>query len=242
MRLVQLCTCALVAAFVAMPASAGAQTVVGLGAKAFFEDSKLNGEQQIAVLETDESYEYKSDGFLAGSIWFLLQLSDRVRVGSGVDYFGTYASLTKCDRQNRDDCSDFEPDRYEFGKLVEFFGRFEYHVPVTPTFNLLLGTVFGVPVLFPGGDFREEIDAQKESGAAVLSLPRIGYLLGPNIGARWEYNDHLAVRGDMIIKWEQIFLFRTRQNIGSDPAIAYRKKWTTGTLRYEFGVGVEVSL
>ena len=243
MRLAHLfCSCAAVVVLVITPQLAQAQTVVGLGVKGFFEDSKLNGEEQIAVLQADESYEYRSDGFLSGSIWFLLQLSERIRVGSAVDYYGTYASMTRCDRENRDDCSDFEPNRYEFGKLLEFYGRFEYHVPVSDDLDLLLGTVFGLPVLFPSGDFREEIDGLKEEGANVLSLPRIGYLLGPNIGARWKYNDHLAIRGDFIVKWEQMFLFRTRQNIGSDPPIAFRKKWTTGTLRYELGLGVEVSL
>lgn len=242
MRFAQhICLCAFLLAL-CMPQIADAQTVVGIGAKAFFEDSKLNGEEQIAVIEEDESYEYRSKGFLSGSIWFLLQLSDRIRVGSTVDYYGTYSSATKCDRENRDDCSEFEPNFYEFGKLMEFYGRFEYRVPATDQFDLILGTVFGLPILFPSGDFREEIDGLREEGANVLTLPRVGYLLGPDVGLRWKYNEHLAVRGDFIVKWEQMFLFSTRQNVGSDPPIAFRKTWTTGTLRYEIGVGVEVAL
>lgn len=234
-------TCVTLCALVGLPATASAQTVIGLGAKGFFEDSRVNGTRQIAVEEVDESWEYRSKGFLSGSLWFLLQLTDRIRVGSAIDYYGTYTSMTKCDRAERD-CTDFEPDPFEFGKLLEFYGRFEYRVPATDRVDLLLGTVFGVPILFPSGDFREEINTWQEQGASVLGLPRIGYLLGPDIGARWKYNDHLAVRGDLMVKWEQMFLFRTRQNIGSEPPIAFRKTWTTGTLRYELALGVEVSL
>lgn len=232
----------LVSAILLLPSAVAAQTVVGLGVNGFFEDSKLNGTQQIAVQENDESYEYRSDGFLTGSVWFLLQLAERLRAGSGLEYYGTYASMTKCDDEERD-CDDpdnpFEPDRYEFGKLLEFYGRFEYVVPTTPSVDLILGTVFGVPLLFPSGDLADEIDSLQEQGASVLGLPRIGYLIGPDIGARWKYSDHLALRGDLMVKWEQIFMFRTTQNIDG---ISFRKTWTTGTLRYELGVGIEVNL
>jgi hypothetical protein len=221
-----------------LSSNAAAQTVVGVGANAFFEDSKLNGIQQIAVQENDESYEYRSDGFLTGGFWFLFQMSDRIRVGSMIDYYGTYASLTKC-QENQCDNPDFEPDRFEFGKLVEFFGRFEYGVPIAQDADLILGTVFGLPILFPGGDLGEEIDSLKDQGAAVLDVPRIGYLVGPDLGGRWAYSEHLAIRGDLMVKWEQIFMFRTTQSIDG---ISFRKNWTSGTLRYELGLGIEVTL
>lgn len=220
------------------PNTAAAQTVVGVGANAFFEDSKLNGVQQIAVQENDESYEFRSDGFLTGGFWFLFQMGDRIRAGSMIDYYGTYASLTKCQEGQCDD-EEFEPDRFEFGKLVEFFGRFEYGIPMAESAELILGTVFGLPILFPSGDFEEEISGLQDEGASVLGLPRIGYLVGPNLGARWKYSEHLSVRGDLMVKWEQIFLFRTSQSIDG---ISFRKNWTTGTLRYEIGVGLEVAL
>lgn len=224
--------------FVAAPRNASAQTVIGLGANVFFEDSKLNGVQQISVQENDESFEYRSNSFLTGSLWFLLQITDRIRVGSMLDYYGTYTSATKCQEGQCDD-PNFEPRLFTFGKLLEFHGRFEYGIPVTEDVSLLLGTVFGAPILFPGGDFKDHITSLQEQGAGVLDLPRIGYLVGPNVGTRWRYSEHLALRGDLIVKWEQIFLFRTSQNIDGIP---FRKSWTTGTLRYEIGVGVEVTL
>jgi hypothetical protein len=225
-------------AMVFVPLTASAQTVVGVGANAFFEDSKLNGLQQIAVQENDESYEYRSDGFLTGGFWFLFQMGDRIRAGSMIDYYGTYASLTKC-QENECDNPDFEPDRFEFGKLVEFFGRFEYGIPMTESTELILGTVFGLPILFPGGDLEAEITSLREQGASVLNIPRIGYLVGPNLAGRWKYSEHLAVRADLMVKWEQMFLFRTSQSIDG---ISFRKNWTTGSLRYEIGVGIEVAL
>lgn len=234
----QLCLCALIVAC-CWSSVASAQSVVGVGAKGFFEDSKLHGLQQIAVAEVDESYEYRSAGFLSASLWFLLELSDKLRVGSTLDYYGIYGSKTKCDR---DDCSDFEPDRYEFGRLIEFYGRFEYRIRAAEKAHVLLGGVVGFPVLFATGDFREDINSLRDQGASVLGVPRVGYLLGPNLGVRYQYTDYLAFRADFIGKWQQMFLFRTSQNIGSDPPIAFRKRWTTGTLRYEFGLGLEVSL
>ncbi len=229
---------AVLSAALLVPGLAAAQTVVGVGISAYREDSRLNGVQQISVLETDESARYGSDDFLSASIWFLYAFSERVRFGSMLEYYGTYTGREKCEEGECDN-PDFEPDRYEFGKLVEFHGRFEYAAPATEKFDLILGGVFGAPILFPGGDLKEEIERRQEEGASLIDLPRIGYLVGPNLGARWRYLEHLALRADVLVKWEQIFIFRTAQNIDG---VAYRKRWTTGTLRYEFGLGLEVLL
>lgn len=221
-----------------LSATAHAQTVVGVGAGAFFEDSKLTGLERIAVQEEEQTYDYRSHGFLSGGLWFLFQLSQRVRVGSAIDYYGSYISATKCQEGECED-PEFEPDLYEFGKLLEFYARVEYALPVLQNIDMILGGVAGTPILFPGGNLDDEIDGLQEQGAGVLSLPKIGYVVGPNLGARWKYSDHLSVRSDLFVKWEQIFIFRTTQEIDG---IGFKKNWTTGTLRYELALGIEVAL
>ena len=215
----------IVVALLVWSSSANAQTVVGLGGSAFFEDTDLNGLQRISVQETDQSENYRSKSFLTAQVWFLLKMSEKFRAGSGIAYYGTYSGATKPDEdQDRD---DFEPDFYEFGRLIELFA------------DLLFGAVFGVPILFPGGQFKEEIERLQDQGANVLSLPRIGYMVGPDIGGRYKFNEWLSFRSDIVVTFSQLFLFATTQTIDNT---AFRKRWSTRTLRYQFNLGAEINL
>ncbi len=210
-------------------------TAVGVGAALFFEDTDLMQEERAAVQEDSNTQAYSADSFLSGSIWFLYPLGTNIRVGSQLEWYGTWIGV----EENEEDNGDEEPETYEFGRLLEFFGRVEYNVPVGERYDLYFGGIFGVPVLFPDGDFKAEIDEADEDGLNVLSFPRIGFLVGPTIGAAWQYTDYLAVRGDLMFKYEKMFLFRTSQTV---EGVGFQKNWDTSTFRWSLNLGIEVAL
>ena len=219
---------------------AAAQTVLGVSSGLYLEDGRLHAKQKMGDQEEqDQSYDFRPDNFLSGSLWFLLQLSPRLRVGSDLEYMGTYASLTRPTEQQRQQ-PNFEPRRFEFGRLLEFYGRFEFLVPALPNVDLILGAAVGMPFLFPRGDLKNDIEDLQDRGAAVWKVPRTGYLVGPMLSGRWKYDEHLYLRSDLQMKWEQIFVYRTSG--GLDDGTSFTRRWTTGSLRYQVNFAIEVLL
>ena len=217
-------------------AFAQADTVVGMGVATYFEDGALSGEEQVSVQTTDESFDYVSDGFLSGSIWLLKAFSENIRFGGSINYMGRYtAEIVPEEELDEDE----DPETFEFGTLVELVGRFEYLVPTYDRFDLMFGGVLGVPILFPSGEFRDEIDRLDDEQASVWGLPRVGYLIGPAIAGRWAYSEYLYFRADFLLKWEQIFMFSTTEDVQGVP---FSKDWSVSTLRTEFSLGIEVKL
>ena len=210
-----------------------AQTVLGIGVGIFTEDSDLDGEEQASVELRDESFAFSSDGFLSGSLYVLKPWTKSFRLGGQLTYYGSYIASIAPEDEND------ETQTYEFGRLLELSARLEYILPVTDTIDVMLGGMMGIPILMPDGEFQDEIDRLKDQEVGVFDLPRVGYLLSPVIGGRWKYSDHVYFRGDLLFKWEQLFLFRTTEEVQGIP---FRKTWSTSTLRSEFTLGVEVVL
>lgn len=215
-------------------ADARAELIVGVGGQLFFDDVDLVGERKVAVLSTDEGYAASSDGMLSGALWALKGVGDGLYVGGQVQYFGAYTTVP-------DDARDNDDRVKAFGHWLELSGRGEWMMDVMPEVSVGLGAQLGLVMLFPGDDFEKEIDALQDQGAGVSSAgtPRLGYLIGPNLAARWRLMSPLALRLDLGMKWEQVFLFKTEEKIGGIP---FRKDWQLDLLRYEVGVGLEVVL
>ncbi len=233
-RLAILCT---IFVLMAHPATAAAQArdVIGVGASFFFEDSQLDAEEQLSVQVNDESFEYVSDGFLSGSLYYLSAWNENLRLGGGIQYFGTYIA-EEVPEEELDE--DEEPPTYELGTLVELRAMIEYLFPAG-VFDLGIGAVAGVPILFPDGDFKEEIERLQDEQAGVWNVPRIGFLVGPRISGIYHYSEYLSFRADIGIVWERIWLFNTSEEVQGTP---FSKTWTSKILRTEFSLGLEVKI
>ncbi len=214
---------------------AQANTVVGIGPGMYFEDGTMDGEEQASVQITDETFNYISDGTLNFSVWWLAAVTENLRMGATIMYYGSYTASI----QEEDNNDDEEEELYEFGSLWEFYGRIEYLVPTYEGLDVMFGAVAGIPVLFPDGEFQEEIDRLRDQQASVWDLPRIGYMVGPIVSMRYGYSDYLFFRLDLALKWEQLLLFNTSEEV---QGVAFGKDWTISTLRSEFTLGIEVGL
>lgn len=216
------------------PASAVAQQHIGVGAGLFSDDGDLDGEERRDVVqESDESVVFDSHNRLHGSIWYLRHASERVRWGGGLRFYGSYEIV----EVPEDD--DDEPDPFQLGKLTEFYVQAEWLIPFSDDKALILGGQAGPSVLFPDGEFQDTIDELEDQGVDVWNTPRVGFHVGPSVGARWELDDRLSVRSDLSIRYENLYLFAIDDDVDG---VAYEKSWTTSTLRYELGFGMEIEL
>lgn len=212
---------------------------LGIGAGLYFENSRREGEEVRQAETTDESFDYKADDFLSGSVWYLRTIAPRIRAGAGLHYFGSYEVLREPTEEEQQ--QDEEPDieAFELGQMVTPFARLEWVVPLFDATQVLLGAEAGPTVLFPDGEFRRSIDSMEDEDISVSTAPRLGVDIAPMLGARWEFDRRVALRADFSVHWQRLFLFNVDDNV---EGVAYERTWTAKILRYSLGFSMEVKL
>jgi hypothetical protein len=201
---------------------------VGVGGDLFLEGSRLSGEHIINASRRDESFDYSSASFLSGTAWLNIavpEVSERLRLGAGLRIFGNYAAGGGSD--------------FGFGLLNEAFISGEYGLPVADRTEVLFGGRAGVAFLVPGRELEAEIRKLQEWGVGVWSVPRVGWLVGPSVGARQRVSDRIWLRADVLAHAEQMYLFATSQEISG---LRFTKNWSTLALRLGLTLGAEFAL
>lgn len=211
------------------PSSADAQ-VVGAGGMLFFDEGEFVGERRISVQRTSLDADFGNDSMVGGAIWALFEIGDRVRLGPAYRFFGSY--------DVRLDDADDDDDAVELGWLMEFTAQLDWVLPMTADFDFLLGAQAGVVLLVPSGDLEDRIDELQGQGIDVFGGPRVGYVVGPQVGMKWNINEMFAVRSDFAVRWQQIFLFQTEQRIAGTPFLFEQR---LDLVRYEVDLGLEVA-
>jgi hypothetical protein len=206
-----------------------ADTRIGLGLDVFTESSRLSGHQTINTARQDESFDYKSKGFLSATLSLSIPapISPRARMGAGVRFFGNYGSGGEGQRQ------------FGLGLLNELFMSGEYGLTVADKTEAVFGARGGVALLIPGQQFSEEIQRLRGQGVDVWNVPRVGWLGGISVGARRRMGEHLLVRADFSGQLQRLFLFYTSQEI---QGLDFDKSWNTFGLRLGFTLGAEFAL
>ncbi|HYH95286.1 hypothetical protein [Hyalangium sp.] len=212
----------------ALPARA--DTRIGLGLDLFTESSRLSGHQTINTARQDESFDYRSNGFLSATLSLSIPAPvspERARMGAGVRFFGNYGSG-----------GEGNPN-FGFGMLTEGFVSGEYGLPVADKMEAVFGARGGLALLVPGKEFSAEISRLRDQGVSAWHVPRLGWLAGISVGARRRMGEHLLLRGDFSGQLERLFLFATSQDI---KGLDFDKSWNTFGLRLGLTLGIEFSL
>jgi len=214
------------------PAAGPGRLRIGVGGDLFFESSRMTGVQGINASRIDESFDYNSLGFVSATAWLntsVPSVSERLRVGAGLRIFGNYAAGGG--RQ------------FGFGLLNEAFVNGEYGLPVADKMEVVFGGRAGLSFLVPNesqeANLAGEIRRLQEQGVAVWSVPRVGWLLGPSVGARRRMSDRIWLRADLSGQIGQQYLFATSQEISG---LRYTKNWSTLALRLGLNLGAEFAL
>lgn len=216
-------------------ADEGGPTYIGVGLGFYVENSRIEGETTRQVDTDDESFDYTADNVVMGSVSMMKTAGNRLRAGAGIHYYGSYETVR--DPEEDEDPEDIEAD--ELGQFLTLFARAEWLIPFADDLELVLGAEAGVISLFPDGEFRREIEAMKDDDIGVFGGPRPGISLAPMVGARWEIDDRLALRADFAVRWERLLLFNVSDTVEN---ISYERNWTGKILRYNLGIGMEVTL
>ncbi|MFY0525368.1 hypothetical protein ACN28I_20230 [Archangium gephyra] len=209
------------------PPAAPGRMRVGVSPDLFLEGAQLTGVQHIDTARLDESFGY-SAGFLSVTAWLTTPVptvSERLRVGAGVRIFGNYAASGG--------------QQYGFGILNEAFVSGEYGLPVADKTEVIFAGRAGFSFLIPGLEFAETIRNLQAQGVNVWSVPRVGWLVGPSLGARRRMSDRIWLRADLLGQVGAQYLFATSQEISG---FRYSKNWSTLGLRLGLSFGAEFSL
>ena len=200
---------------------------IGVSPDLYLEGAKMSGVQYINATRLDESFDY-SAGFLSITAWVntpVPTVSERLRLGAGVRIFGNYAASGG--------------QQFGFGIYNELFASGEYGLPVADKMEVVFAARAGLSLLIPGLEFAETISRLQTQGVAVWSVPRVGWLLGPSVGARRRMSDKIWLRADVLGQIGQQYLFATSQEISG---FNYSKNWSTLGLRLGLSIGAEFSL
>ena len=214
---------------------AAGPSYVGIGLGVYLENSRLEGETTRLVNTTDQSFDYSADNYLQGNIWLLKTVTKNVRAGAGLHYYGGYEAV----REPEEDEDAEDIDAYELGQNLTLFARGEWLVSFADDMGLVLGAQAGLIGLFPDGEFKREIEALRDEGVTVFGGPRPGLSLAPIVGARWQLDERLALRADFAVHWERIILFNLSTEVENNN---FERSWTAKILRYNLGIGMEVTL
>ena len=162
-------------------------------------------------------------------------MTKNVRAGAGLHYYGGYEAV----REPEEDEDAEDIDAYELGQNLTLFARGEWLVSFADDMGLVLGAQAGLIGLFPDGEFKREIEALRDEGVTVFGGPRPGLSLAPIVGARWQLDERLALRADFAVHWERIILFNLSTEVENNN---FERSWTAKILRYNLGIGMEVTL
>ncbi len=200
---------------------------IGVSPDLYLEGARMSGVQYINTTRLDESFDY-SAGFLSITAWLsapVATVNERLRLGAGVRIFGNYAASGG--------------QQFGFGIYNEAFVSGEYGLPVADKMEVVFAGRAGLSLLIPGLEFAETISRLQTQGVSVWSVPRVGWLLGPSVGARRRMSNNIWLRADLLGQIGQQYLFATSQEISG---FNYSKNWSTLGLRLGLSLGAEFSL
>ncbi len=201
--------------------------ILGLSLGLFGEQGTREATTSIGDLTEDEGTDYRtrdpfSLSFTAAKVLSTQVPSGHLRAGALVRYEGRYK--TRADGEN-----------YTYGTLAEWGGLLEWSITGLPMIDLVLGMRGGLTTLFPGQDFRAEINTLKGQGVSVWGGPRLGGFLTPQIGAEHTLVDGLLrARADLGLSFRYLPLLAVREDLGN---VTYEQQWFLQSTRIELILG-----
>lgn len=211
---------------------------IGLGPNIYVDDATITGTERRSAQVTELDFDIFNDTLFAGEIWLATEVIDNLRLGGGIKYLGPYEYIRKEDAEEEDD-----PEITRIGQLLELTLRLEYLLELVDlddgmALDLLLGLDLGMTMLFPDGALEREIADLKDQNVDAWETPRLGYVVGPQVGLRFKYNETLAFRFNVAFNWSQMFLFAIDEKVDG---IDFELSRQVDIIRVHVGLGLEAT-
>lgn len=207
---------------------------IGAGVALFGEQTERKETFEQPLMVTDvPTQERVSDGLFNVQLWALFPfLTERLHLGGGVAWYNAYSL---------EDPDEEEPEPERYGHMFQLFAKSEYTIPeVVAKLNVLVGLRLGAVLLFPSGDFAEELDViDAQDGFNIWSVPRVGAFVGPHLGASWPLNDRIVLRSDVGVQFTRVWLFDVQ---AEDRGVRTSRQAWLGTTRLQWLLGLEFAL
>ncbi|MDH5675991.1 MAG: hypothetical protein OEZ06_27965 [Myxococcales bacterium] len=168
---------------------------LSLGLDAYSDDVSQSLEQVNTGGGGRGDAEGSSEDLFAGHLALRTLFAPKIRVGGLLRYYGDYRYTIDNDRDPR-----------SLGQLLELTGQGEYVLGITDDLDAHIGAELGLALLFPGGDLKSRLDALDAMDFSTLPGPRLGYVIGPQAGVQYRFLPWLALRGELGLLWQQLFL------------------------------------
>lgn len=222
-------------------ATPGARTSsFGAGFDWFFD----SGQQNVRRVNTgganlSETHDdISNDGVILGggvalNFWFMTEVASRLSLGGSLRFLGTHGYELD---EGQNDPLNLGPV-IDLGQFLEIGPRLQYLLPITDDFGIAFGGEVALAIAFPGRDLGRHIDTLDAQGFDTTNLPRLGFLFGPQVGARHMLNEWLAVRADLGYLWEWLFLVNASAEVGG---LRGEEAWDTDWTRVRIHLGAEL--
>lgn len=212
--------------------------MIGIGPDIYFDDATITGQERRSVQLNEVDFDLTNDTYFAGEIWIATEVIDNLRLGGGLKYLGPYEYIRVEDQEEED------PDVTRLGQLLEITLRVEYLVELARFgekmgLDLILGAELGMAMLIPDGELKREIKQLQDQEVDAWDTPRLGYVVGPQVGLRFKYNKTLSFRFQVAFNWEQLFLFAIDEQVSN---VNFQLNRQVDIIRIHFGLGLEVTL
>jgi len=127
-------------------------------------------------------------------------IKERFRLGGSFAYAG-FQRYRMIDSGN---------NKRTFGQRLILDFLMEGTVPIRPKLDLLVGGRVGMPILIPGGEFKEAIDIARRQRYTTHGGPRFGLRIGLDLDVRYKLSEVFALRFGAGYVYNRAFLLRAR--------------------------------
>lgn len=217
------------------PARSGpGKTIVFIEGAVRSDLGTLTEKETVGRLEEEIPMDVKAMGPMF-TFGFLTQLFKNVRVGGAVGY-GMNLKMVERPTPEQEENEDFEPQEVRFGQQITLDARVEFSPHLGDKFWLVVMPKGGISIIQVGEDLRVATDALEDSHN--IRKPRMGVILGGDLGVRYQYNEWFGVRGTFgLAYWGQSYLKATRNGDAADSD----RSLSSSASRMSWGLATEVS-
>ena len=179
-----------------------------------FGSGELKCEGDLCISSSGSDYDHKTTFGIGADVLF--KVGPTIRLGPGIGYFFKYDVEPK---------EPGAPDSYTIGTDLDISFVLDAAIMASPTVWIVPRGQIGAKLVFPDGDLRDDLDADKRaceasnmSGCDTLDGARPGAQFGLGVGVMFAVSPSVRLRADVMYQYYTINLY-TIEALGNKAAV-----------------------